>query len=73
MADIADRAAVTEALNMRCALAAHRIPDTIADNPECEECGEPICPERRRAVPWAATCIDCQKILERRRSIGGTS
>lgn len=67
MADIVDRAAATEALHMRCALAAHRIPDTTADNPDCGECGEQICPERRRAVPWATTCIDCQAIIEEKR------
>jgi RNA polymerase-binding protein DksA len=31
----------------------------------CTRCGNPIAPERLEAIPWAALCIDCQR-LERR-------
>lgn len=31
----------------------------------CTRCGQPIAPERLEAIPWAALCIDCQR-LERR-------
>lgn len=33
---------------------------------ECEECGEEIPQARRRAVPWAVCCVDCQGIREGR-------
>lgn len=33
----------------------------------CIRCGEPIVPERLEALPWAAHCIDCQRIVGRGR------
>ncbi|QFT84459.1 hypothetical protein FIU88_05630 [Halomonas sp. THAF12] len=33
----------------------------------CEDCGEEIPAARRQAAPWAATCIECQSIRERKR------
>ena len=27
---------------------------------ECEECGEPIPPRRREALPGVRTCVECQ-------------
>lgn len=32
----------------------------------CDRCGEPIHPDRLRAIPYATMCIDCQEIIERR-------
>jgi RNA polymerase-binding transcription factor len=31
----------------------------------CVRCGRPIVPERLDALPWAAYCIDCQRIVGR--------
>jgi DnaK suppressor protein len=31
----------------------------------CARCGRPITPERLDALPWAAHCIDCQRIVGR--------
>ena len=31
----------------------------------CARCGRPIAPERLEAIPWAAHCIDCQRIVGR--------
>ena len=31
----------------------------------CIRCGRPIAPERLDALPWAAHCIDCQRIVAR--------
>ncbi len=31
----------------------------------CVRCGKPIAPARLEALPWAATCIDCQRDLDR--------
>jgi DnaK suppressor protein len=31
----------------------------------CIRCGRPIAAERLEAIPWAAHCIDCQRIVGR--------
>ena len=31
----------------------------------CVRCGQPIAPERLEAIPWAAHCIECQRIVGR--------
>jgi RNA polymerase-binding protein DksA len=31
----------------------------------CVRCGRPIAPERLAALPWAAHCIDCKRIVGR--------
>jgi DnaK suppressor protein len=31
----------------------------------CVRCGDPIASERLDALPWAAHCIDCQRIVGR--------
>ncbi len=33
----------------------------------CVRCGGPITPERLEALPWAARCIDCQRLAPRER------
>ena len=33
----------------------------------CIRCGQPIAPERLEALPWAARCIDCQRLAPRER------
>ena len=33
----------------------------------CVRCGEPIAPDRLEALPWAARCIDCQRLSPRER------
>jgi DnaK suppressor protein len=33
----------------------------------CTSCGKAIAPERLDALPWAALCIDCQRLAGRRR------
>jgi DnaK suppressor protein len=32
----------------------------------CAECAEPIASRRLQAIPWAAHCIQCQEMLDRR-------
>ena len=31
----------------------------------CVRCGRPVAPARLEALPWAAYCIDCQRIVGR--------
>ena len=33
----------------------------------CVRCGRPIAPERLEALPWAARCIDCQRVAPKER------
>jgi DnaK suppressor protein len=33
----------------------------------CVRCGQPIAPDRLEALPWAARCIDCQRLGGRDR------
>ena len=33
----------------------------------CVRCGKPIAPARLEALPWAAHCIECQAIVDRKR------
>jgi DnaK suppressor protein len=33
----------------------------------CVRCGRPIAPDRLEALPWAARCIDCQRLGARER------
>ena len=32
---------------------------------ECEGCGEPINPNRLKAIPWARYCVPCQEMRSR--------
>lgn len=45
-------------------LARSRLPAGPGDS-HCRECGEDIPEARRRALPGARTCIDCQAALDR--------
>ena len=31
----------------------------------CHDCGRPIAADRLEALPWAARCIDCQRLTSR--------
>ena len=33
----------------------------------CVRCGRPIAPDRLEALPWAARCIDCQRLGAKER------
>lgn len=45
-------------------LARSRLPDGPGEI-HCRECGEEIPEARRRALPGARTCVDCQSALDR--------
>lgn len=65
--DIADRAQEREETALADALAAQaeRAALCVPGNPVCADCGEGIPQERRRALPSAIRCIDCQAWAER--------
>ncbi len=35
----------------------------------CDDCGDPIDAERRKALPGATRCVDCQEAAERGRRL----
>ncbi len=67
MADNADIATEIAERRLAHALASQRRPLPVATDPDCEECGQEIPTARRKAAPWATTCIECQGIREGRR------
>ncbi|OAZ99726.1 TraR/DksA C4-type zinc finger protein [Halomonas sp. G11] len=70
MADNADIATDTMERRMEAALASRPKwlgVDMAATDPDCEDCGDEIPAARRKAAPWATTCIECQGIREQRR------
>ena len=70
MADNADIAADLMERRRQAALSSRlslRIPNP---DPECEDCGHEIPQARRDALPWVATCIECQSIREQRGRYG---
>ena len=72
MADNADIAADLMERRMQAALANRPVWIGLdpAANPECEDCGHEIPQARRDALPWVATCIECQSIREQRGRYG---
>ena len=77
MSDIFDRASVREDEDRTRALAAQRARGglhgkTAADSALfCRECAASMLPARRKALPGVQTCVDCQQILEKQRSVYG--
>lgn len=67
MADNADIATEMMERRLEGILAQRRLPDALVTDGECEECGNDIPAARRKAAPWATTCIECQTVLEERR------
>jgi len=67
--DQADIAADREAAYLGDRLAAQRLKAAL-DAPgtaECADCGDPIPKARRRALPSAIRCLNCQEYFERIR------
>lgn len=67
MADCADIANDIMERRMANTIAANRVPAAQASNSVCHECGDEIPAARRKAAPWATTCVECQSILEEKR------
>ena len=66
MADNADIAADLMERRMQAALSSRLSLHIPNPDPECEDCGHEIPQARRDALPWVATCIECQSIREQR-------
>ena len=34
----------------------------------CDDCGEDLTPERRKAAPWAIRCVPCASVYEQKQT-----
>lgn len=66
MADIIDNASTLEDLQRDAALSMHRLNHNAVSATHCEECGDPLIPERRDAFPGCKKCVSCQEDEEKR-------
>ncbi|WP_420736611.1 TraR/DksA family transcriptional regulator [Citrobacter freundii] len=66
MADIIDNASTLEDLQREAALSMHRLNHSAVSATHCEECGDPLIPERRDAFPGCKKCVSCQEDEEKR-------
>ncbi|WP_447894265.1 TraR/DksA C4-type zinc finger protein [Vreelandella sp. GE22] len=64
MADNIDRAAEVTQRALETTLANRTRLAQPAPHDECIDCGYEIPAPRRKAAPWATTCIECQGIRE---------
>ncbi|HEE9886170.1 TPA: TraR/DksA C4-type zinc finger protein [Citrobacter braakii] len=53
------------------AVAAHRLNHSAVSATHCEECGDRLSNERRKAYPGCTMCVDCQADAERRNKQRG--
>lgn len=66
MADIADRAAGPIEQTATDSVAAIRAQLAGDGQDYCDDCGNDLSPERRKAVPWAIRCVPCAEVFERK-------
>lgn len=66
MSDEADLAQRLDERQRAAAIAIVRAQTERDGADDCEDCGAPIAPERRAALPSATRCIGCQERFERR-------
>ena len=66
MADIIDNASTLEDLHREAALSMHRLNHSAVSATHCEECGDQLSDERRKAYPGCTMCVDCQDDAEKR-------
>ena len=74
MSDIVDQAEATEAAELALRIdavqaAAARLDGDVVTYRDCDDCEDPIDPERLQAVPGARLCVTCKEARER-RSVG---
>lgn len=69
MADFADRAQASSEETLRRVLNVQRRCEQKEHTGDCIDCGEAIPEARRKALPFAQRCIECQEINEKRHRI----
>lgn len=63
--DHIDRAAEYEERERLAAIARRLKTPKLIGTSHCVDCGEKICPARKKANPGACRCIECQHYLEK--------
>ena len=58
-------AQIQDSINDEIARVRRRLEESGESLEECEECGEPIPPARRLAMPGVRLCIECQQEADR--------
>ncbi|MEG1113150.1 MAG: TraR/DksA C4-type zinc finger protein, partial [Hafnia sp.] len=48
----------------------HRLNHSAVSATHCEECGDRLSNERRKAYPGCTMCVECQGEMELRKKIG---
>ncbi|MND22332.1 hypothetical protein D3C80_127080 [compost metagenome] len=76
MSDIVDMAEATEAMDRALRInaaqtAAARLDGPPADARDCDDCADPIEPERLKAAPGARRCLCCEEARERQMRLRG--
>ncbi|HIC2865728.1 TPA: TraR/DksA C4-type zinc finger protein [Citrobacter freundii] len=64
--DTLDAASELTQQRIEMAVAAHRLNHSAVSATHCEECGDPLIPERRDAFPGCKKCVSCQEDEEKR-------
>lgn len=64
--DTLDAASELTQQRIEMAVAAHRLNHSAVSATHCEECGDPLIPERRDAFPGCKKCVSCQEDEENR-------
>lgn len=64
--EIIDQASALEEMMRDHAIQAHRLNHSAVSATHCEECGDPLIPERRDAFPDCKKCVSCQEDEEKR-------
>lgn len=57
--DIIDNASTLEDLHREAALSMHRLNHSAVSATHCEECGDQLSDERRKAYPGCTMCVEC--------------
>lgn len=68
--DIIDNASTLEDLHRDAALSMHRLNRSAVSATHCEECGDRLSNERRKAYPGCTMCVACLEIVELRKKQG---
>lgn len=69
--DIIDNASTLEDLHRDAALSMHRLNHSAVSATHCEECGDQLSDERRKAYPGCTMCVSCQSEQELRNKQRG--
>ncbi|MGJ8526881.1 hypothetical protein LMG33818_002644 [Halomonadaceae bacterium LMG 33818] len=69
MADFADRAQASSEETLRRVLSVRRRYERKEHTGDCIDCGEDIPEARRKALPFARRCVDCQSMREHKKRV----